>query len=445
MPKTPSYRKRKDYSQAIVTLTDAVTKRRRDYWLGEYGTTESRERYHRLIAEWEANGRRLPPPTRDEPNAEAATGATIVEVIHSFWQQTKAQVDEGEARSIATALRLLRQHFGSTPAAQFGPKKLRMLRDEMVRGDPAVKPPRRPWSRKYVNAQVQRIRRFFRWAAAHELIPVSVHQSLSTLEPLRRGRTTAPENPKIGPASEHIIDAIRPYLNRPVRALVDLQLLTGARAGELLGLRPCDVEMGDPTGVWTYRPQNHKNAHRERERVIYFGPRAQEILRPFLRERATTTYLFSPAEADANRRAARHAARTTPLSCGNRPGTNRRARPTKLPGDRYTTESYYRAIQYASEKAFPAPPPLGRREGESKEEWRRRLRETGLLPELNAWRRAHSFHPHQLRHNAATLLRREFGLEAAQLALGHASAQITDAVYAERDRAKVIEIMRRIG
>jgi integrase len=50
-----------------------------------------------------------------------------------------------------------------------------------------------------------------------------------------------------------------------------------------------------------------------------------------------------------------------------------------------------------------------------------------------------------LRHNAATLLRREFGLEAAQLALGHASAQITDAVYAERDRAKVIEIMRKIG
>jgi integrase len=53
--------------------------------------------------------------------------------------------------------------------------------------------------------------------------------------------------------------------------------------------------------------------------------------------------------------------------------------------------------------------------------------------------------PHQLRHNAATNLWREFGLEAAQLALGHSSAHVTDAVYAERDRAKVIEIMRRIG
>jgi len=50
-----------------------------------------------------------------------------------------------------------------------------------------------------------------------------------------------------------------------------------------------------------------------------------------------------------------------------------------------------------------------------------------------------------LRHTAATVLRREFGLEAAQLTLGHSSATVTDAVYAERDRAKVIEIMKRVG
>jgi hypothetical protein len=46
---------------------------------------------------------------------------------------------------------------------------------------------------------------------------------------------------------------------------------------------------------------------------------------------------------------------------------------------------------------------------------------------------------------AGTLIRREFGLEAAQLALGHSSAKVTDAVYAERDMARVIEVMKRIG
>ena len=44
-----------------------------------------------------------------------------------------------------------------------------------------------------------------------------------------------------------------------------------------------------------------------------------------------------------------------------------------------------------------------------------------------------------------TLIRREFGLEAAQLALGHSSAKVTDAVYAERDMARVLEVMKRIG
>ena len=57
----------------------------------------------------------------------------------------------------------------------------------------------------------------------------------------------------------------------------------------------------------------------------------------------------------------------------------------------------------------------------------------------------HRWHPHQLRHNAATEIRRAFGLEAAQLALGHSSAQVTAAVYAERDHNKVAEIMRQVG
>ena len=81
MPRIPSYRKRKDRNQALVTLTDAVTKRRRDYWLGEYGTPASRERYHRLIAEWEANGRRLPDPEPSVSAGRCLDGPTISEVI----------------------------------------------------------------------------------------------------------------------------------------------------------------------------------------------------------------------------------------------------------------------------------------------------------------------------------------------------------------------------
>lgn len=64
MPKTPSYRKRAGRTQALVTLTDSVTRQRRDYWLGEHGTPESRELYHRVIEEWEASQSRQ---TRSNP------------------------------------------------------------------------------------------------------------------------------------------------------------------------------------------------------------------------------------------------------------------------------------------------------------------------------------------------------------------------------------------
>ena len=54
------------------------------------------------------------------------------------------------------------------------------------------------------------------------------------------------------------------------------------------------------------------------------------------------------------------------------------------------------------------------------------------------------WHPNQLRHSKATEIRRQFGLEAAQVVLGHAKADVTQ-VYAERDSALAVEVMRRIG
>ena len=53
--------------------------------------------------------------------------------------------------------------------------------------------------------------------------------------------------------------------------------------------------------------------------------------------------------------------------------------------------------------------------------------------------------PRQLRHTATTELRRTHGLEAASLLLGHSSATITDAVYAERDLAKIEQAVLETG
>ncbi len=55
-----------------------------------------------------------------------------------------------------------------------------------------------------------------------------------------------------------------------------------------------------------------------------------------------------------------------------------------------------------------------------------------------------NWHPNQLRHTAATEFRSKFGLEAAQVLLGHSKADTTQ-VYAERDLKKAADVARKIG
>lgn len=445
--KTPAYRQRPSYDQAIVTLTDARTKKRRDYWLGPYGSPESREAYHRIIAEWEAGDRCLPPPLRDR--APTNDDVSVAEVMRRYWDWARQYYSASEVATIRAALRIVREVFGSTPAKDFGPNRLRLVRDRMVAGDPDADPPRRPWSRKHVNGQIHRVAAMYKWAAAHELLPASVYHQLKTVPSLKRGRSAARETEGVGPVAVECVEAVRPYLSPQVNALISLQLHTGARGGELFSLRPIDLAMDDRSGTWTVTPLDHKTAHHNHSRTIYLGPRAQAVVRPFLAGRPVDAYLFSPTEAESERRAGTHAARKTPLSCGNRPGTNRVTHPRKRPGEHYTAASYRRAIERACDLAFPPPDhlrPRARDDGrlESRTELWVRLTEE-QRGELRTWRHEHRWHPHQLRHTTATQIRREFGLEAARIALGHSSALVTDAVYAERDMARVIEVMKQIG
>ncbi len=105
--------------------------------------------------------------------------------------------------------------------------------------------------------------------------------------------------------------------------------------------------------------------------------------------------------------------------------------------------AYRRAIQRACDQAFPPPAPLTKRDDETKVKWQKRPT-NAQKPELTAWQKAHRWHPHQLRHNAATEFRKEFGIEAARIILGHRSAAITE-VYAELGQGKAINAMLKYG
>jgi integrase len=54
------------------------------------------------------------------------------------------------------------------------------------------------------------------------------------------------------------------------------------------------------------------------------------------------------------------------------------------------------------------------------------------------------FKPNQIRHSYATRVRHQFGLEAAQVLLGHSKADVTQ-VYAERNLSLARDVAAQIG
>jgi len=408
----PKYRKHRASGQAVVTILG------RDHYLGPHGSRVSRDAYDRLIAEFLANGRRAP---ADE--VTTAPERTVVEVLAEYWRFCKGYYrKDGEQTSEVEAMKLVirdtRVEFAKLPVSKFGPNALKRVRQRWID---------RGLTRSGINKNQRRLTRIFRWAVAEELAPPAVIHALSAVPGLQKNRTIAPEAPPILPVNVSVVERTIPHLNPTIADMVRFQLLTGARPGEVCKLRPCFVDRTKE--VWEFNVQGHKTEHHGRSRIIFIGPLAQKILAKYLL-RPSTAACFSPAEVVQGHRKDRTSRRVTPLSCGNRPGKRAGVAPVKgakprSPGQFYTPNSYRRAIHNACDKAFPPPEGL----------------EADALKE---WRSSQRWSPNQLRHTAGTEIRKRFGLEAAQVILGHAAADVTQ-VYAERDADKARDVAKQIG
>jgi integrase len=418
----PRYRKHRASGQAIVTLFG------QDIYLGPHGTKASKLEYDRVVAEWLARGRQ---PLL-AASAGIPTGFTNVELIVRFKRHAEGYYRKNgqltnEVTAILSALKFVNKLYAREAANDFGPLKLQAIQQAMITAG---------LCRRHINKQIGRIIRMYAWGVSQELVRADVAMALREVKGLHKGRTTARESEPVMPVDDTIIDATLAHLPPIVADMVRLQRLTGCRPEEVCRLRPREIDTSG--AVWAYRPEVHKTQHAGRERIILIGPRGQAILRAYL-ERAPEAFCFSPQEGEQKRREQSHSRRSTPLRYGNRPGSNRRAHPARAPRDCYSTPSYRRAIARGCELAFQLPAELRNASKSATAEDKLKAQESA-----RAWRSRHVWHPNQLRHSAATAIRKSFGLEAAQVALGHAQADVTQ-LYAERDSAKAIEVMRQLG
>lgn len=300
MPKrrVPKYSLHKATGQARVWIDG------QDHYLGPYDSPESKQRYRELIDKWRLR--------QENPTESNITVGQLVllydEHIASYY--VKDGKPTSEVLCVKSALRPVVAMFAKTPVSDFGPSKLLAVRKKMVDAGK---------ERKSINRNVGRIVRMFRWAVAQEMCRPEIVTALECVDGLRKGRSKAVENAPVKPVPVADVEATLPHVSKPIAGLIRFQLTTGARPGEAIRVRGCDITMS--ADVWEYRPESHKTEHHGKQRIILIGPKGQDVVREYLKT-DLSAFLFSPRDAAK---------------------TNR-------PGERYRRDSYTTAVRRACRK-----------------------------------------------------------------------------------------------
>ncbi|HWA99854.1 MAG TPA: tyrosine-type recombinase/integrase, partial [Pirellulales bacterium] len=279
--RVPKYRRHPN-GQAMVQY------RSKRYYLGKYGTAESRKRYQAFLSRIEESA-----PTAAELES-VGRDVTIAKLIFLYSAYCRDYYGASpEYNNLIQALRPLEKLWGLTLGRDFGPRKLIAVRDHMVRSGLA---------RKNINRLVSRIKRFWRWCCMMELVPQEIYHGLLSVSPLMPGRCNVRESPEVLPVPLDVVRATLPWLSPTIRALVQVQLYCGMRPSEACRMRGADIDTSGP--VWLYRPPKHKGAWRNKPRVIAVPKVAQDILRSLMPD-DSERYIFSPREAERQRMEAR--------------------------------------------------------------------------------------------------------------------------------------------
>ncbi|NLX60448.1 MAG: site-specific integrase [Phycisphaerae bacterium] len=376
-----------------------------------YATTDrrlaeqvAREMYRRAIHQAEAKHEGRP--------------VTVADLAaHYNAHMTRKHPSGTQAAEARLAMAALADAFGTRIPDDLTPADLTALREKLVDQGMTL---------STINRRVRAILVMFRWAVTQGWLYQGVAYALECLKPLRPGDYGLAGRRDVPPVAWDDVERTLPHLSPAVRDMVLVQWHTGMRSGEVVQMRPCDIDRsGD---IWLYRPEHHKTQRWGHERLVGLGPQAQAVLMPYLL-RPAEQRLFVPAESERRRRDALHAARKTPANQGNSPGTHRVASPRKQPGQEYTSGTYCYCVAATIQRVNARAKAKAKAEG----------RKVGAGELITPW------HPHQLRHAWATRSREVMDLDAVRAQMGHRTLAMTDH-YARLAMEKLArEAARKMG
>ena len=300
------------------------------------------------------------------------------------------------------------------PAKDFGPDELLDVQKAMIEYRYYIGDKEKRYTRRGINDNINWIRKIWKWGMGRCMVSAEQIQGFQEVKPLRIGTTLAPDNIKRKRVTQEEIQEVVNCLGSVVGDMLRIIWYTGMRPNEVCSMRPCDI-IRDDEDCWLYIPGRdfspvgkHKTMRFERMKVIPLAKESQQILSKRIKDFDSTDYIFSPKETVNALLARKAKERRTPLSCGNRPGTNRKEHPMIKPRARYDHHTLRRACQRACKKA-------------------------GVEP----------FVPYDLRRSMATRTRATLGKEATKVLLGHAKTSTTEIYLLEevQEAVKVAKLL----
>jgi integrase len=236
---------------------------------------------------------------------------------------------------------------------------------------------------------VAELLRFVEWCVAGEIVAADKLVALRSVKRLPLSGARPPIIRK--PVDDAAIGETIARLPAVYAAIVTVCRHSAARPGEVLAMRPAEIDTASHAGVWVWRPTKHKTQRFGRERVVVLGPRCMKALEPWLAGVPDDEIVFT---TDCIRRV-----RTS--------GTIRlRSRRRCVP---ITASDLRRAVRIACDSA-----------------------------NVTTWT------PYSLRHSGLTEFRAVGGVDAAQIQAGHSAASTTER-YAGADIGRAIEAARVCG
>jgi len=132
-----------------------------------------------------------------------------------------------------------------------------------------------------INSYVNIVRQLFTWGCGEEIVSADIAGALKMVKSFQKGRSAAVEYDDILPVSDEIVEQTLPHMKYPqVQDMVRVQRRMGGRPQDMWNMRLCDIDQSGE--IWRYKPFTHKTKKRGKIRELPIGPKAQQVLKPYL-------------------------------------------------------------------------------------------------------------------------------------------------------------------